>query len=121
LTNGIPSVQARKVAVLGLDRLVDAVVCAADCGDGRGKPAADGFVEILVRLGTAPDRAVFVGDDPYADVTGAAQVGMKTIHVLRPRSAHAVQVPADAAVRSLTAVPAAAAVLVPARERINVV
>jgi putative hydrolase of the HAD superfamily len=121
LTNGIPSVQVRKVAALGLDRLVDAVVCAVDCGDGRGKPASDGFVEILVRLGTAPDRAVFVGDDPCADVAGATRIGMKTIHVVRGRAPHAAPVPPDAAVASLAEVPTLAAVLVPARESADVV
>jgi FMN phosphatase YigB (HAD superfamily) len=33
-------------------------------------------------LATVPAQSVFVGDDPTADIEGAAAVGMKTIHVL---------------------------------------
>lgn len=87
LTNGTPDIQARKVEALGIEPLVDAVVFARACGDGRGKPAREGFDTVLERLDTTASSAVFVGDDGSADIEGAAHVGMKTIHLLRGRRA----------------------------------
>jgi len=81
LTNGLPELQERKVDALGVRFLVDAVVYANAVGDGRGKPARAPFNEISRRLGVAPSRTVFVGDDVRCDVLGASSVGMRTIHV----------------------------------------
>ena len=83
LTNGLPSIQRRKVAALGLDAHVDAIVFARECGHRRGKPERAPFVAVLKRLATVPARAVFVGDDLEADVFGACRVGMRTIHMQR--------------------------------------
>ena len=82
LTNGTPHIQRRKVAALGIGGLVDAVLFAAEYGDGTGKPAASAFHAALDRLNVEAPSAVFVGDDPRTDIEGAAAVGMKTIHVM---------------------------------------
>ena len=108
LTNGSPTIQARKVAALGVASLVDAVVFASACGDGRGKPAGDGFHAVLERLNTPAGSAVFVGDDGPADIEGAAGVGMRTIHLLRGQlraDAQASPACSDAAVTTLLKVP----------------
>jgi putative hydrolase of the HAD superfamily len=107
LTNGSPIIQVRKMAALGVTSLVDAVVCASDCGDGRGKPASDGFHEVLQRLDTPPGSAVFVGDDGPADMFGAANVGMRTIHLRRAGRTGAphTHVDCDAVVTTLWRVP----------------
>lgn len=83
LTNGEPAVQQRKVAALGVAPLVDTVVLAHACGDGRGKPDRAGFDAVLGELGTSSASTVFVGDDPVADVQGAAWAGMRTIQLRR--------------------------------------
>ena len=116
LTNGSPTIQARKVAALGVASLVDAVVFACACGDGRGKPASDGYHAVLDRLDTPAGSAVFVGDDGPADIRGAANVGMRTIHLLRGQ--RRVEGPpsgegCDAAVTTLLSVPEIADRLVP--------
>jgi putative hydrolase of the HAD superfamily len=80
LTNGAPSVQARKVEALGVARRVDAVVYAAEHGSGAGKPETAPFAEVARRLGVPPARIVFVGDDARADVEGARNAGMRAIH-----------------------------------------
>lgn len=82
LTNGEPAIQRRKVAALGVGALVDAVVYATECGTGAGKPSSDAFEAVLDRLGTVPASTVYVGDDPYADMGGAAAAGMHTIHLV---------------------------------------
>jgi HAD superfamily hydrolase (TIGR01509 family) len=114
LTNGIPDIQRRKVAALGLEELVDAVVFAAECGSGRGKPEAAAFRSAMARLGTVPRRSVFVGDDLVADVLGAQRIGMRTILVGR-RPQHPDQctrVRPDARVRMLRSVPRVAGRLI---------
>jgi putative hydrolase of the HAD superfamily len=103
LTNGLPLVQAAKVKALGLDSFVDAVTYADDFG---GKPNPAAFWEILSRLGADPTNAVFAGDDPQRDIDGARRVGMKT--VLVDRYGGRESVPADAVVRTVVDVPAAA-------------
>jgi putative hydrolase of the HAD superfamily len=110
LTNGSPLVQAAKVAALGVTHLVDEVVFACAHGDGSGKPAPEGFAEVLSRLDVEPDRAVFVGNDPVTDIGGARAAGLHTIHVRRASAGH-VRVRCSASVRTLLDVPAAAAQL----------
>jgi putative hydrolase of the HAD superfamily len=114
LTNGEPAVQAAKIAALGVAPLVDAVVFACEHGDGSGKPAPEGFEEVLARLETPPARAVFVGNDPIADVAGAAAAGLHTIHLRRVSYTAAPH--ASACARSLREVPALAARLLAAKE-----
>ncbi len=92
---------------LGLTALVDTVVYAAEHGSGRGKPDPEPFQTALARLGVAPGRAVFVGDDERCDVAGAAGAGMRTLRVYRTRAGLMPVSAADAVIRSLVDVPAA--------------
>lgn len=112
LTNGIPDIQRRKVAALGLGDLVDTVVFAAECGSGGGKPEAAAFRSALAQLGTVARRAVFVGDDLMADIFGAQRVGMRTILVGSQRPGCGTPVRPDARVRMLRSVPRVAERLV---------
>jgi putative hydrolase of the HAD superfamily len=122
LTNGEPDVQRRKVSALGLNELADAVVFAAEYGDGTGKPAPAGFRAALERLNVEPSRAVFVGDDPRTDIEGAAAIGMKTIHVVSycGEDEHCWAPSCRIHVRRLDLVPAVADELVPARMQLHV-
>jgi putative hydrolase of the HAD superfamily len=113
LTNGLPGVQKRKVAALGIEPLVDAVVYAAECGEDSEKPATAGFVAVLQRLGAPADTAVFVGDDPRTDIASASRLGIRTIHVSASTEQAGGDVPASARVSSLSQVPAVAERLVP--------
>jgi FMN phosphatase YigB (HAD superfamily) len=112
VTNGLPDLQARKVDALGLRCLVDTVVYANELGGGRGKPEREPFLVAAQRLGVAPHRAIFVGDDARCDVFGAGQVGMKTVHVARHGRPRLTASFADAATTTLAAVPAIASALI---------
>lgn len=113
VTNGVPEIQARKVAALGLAGRVDTVVYADAVGRGAGKPDPEPFLEACRRLAVGVNRAVFVGNDPVRDVFGAWRVGMRTIHVAgHAPAAGSSALVADAMVRSLTEVPDVAARLV---------
>lgn len=76
LTNGPRSIQAAKVASLGLAPLVDVVGYASIVGSGRGKPDADAFAWIARQLSVSAGRAIHVGDDERCDIAGAAAAGM---------------------------------------------
>ena len=62
---------------LGISRFMDCVVCSTDIGWMKPHPGA--FREILRRMDMRPAEAVMVGDDVFADVTGAQRVGLKAI------------------------------------------
>jgi putative hydrolase of the HAD superfamily len=83
LTNGLPSVQFRKIAALGLAPLVDEIVYAEEHVAG-GKPGAAAFKAALRSLELGAEQCVSVGDDLVRDVRGARALGIRTIRVARP-------------------------------------
>jgi putative hydrolase of the HAD superfamily len=116
LTNGIASTQRRKIEALGLAKLADVVVYATECGTGAGKPDPASFYAVLHRLNVVPARAVFVGDDPAADIAGAARIGMRTILFAGVHSAVEPELMPDAWAMSMHDVPRAADLLVRGQE-----
>ena len=63
---------------------VDAVVFCTDVG--WRKPAPQPFERILRRLGVAPDKCLFVGDDPCWDLAGPRGLGMDALLIDRTAS-----------------------------------
>jgi putative hydrolase of the HAD superfamily len=94
LTNGLPSVQFRKVAGLGLSPLVDEVVYAEEHAPG-GKPSAAPFRAALRALDLDAGDCVCVGDDPARDVRGARALGIATIRLARPATSAQVRLQPD--------------------------
>lgn len=126
LTNGLPNVQVRKIAALGIEPLVDAVIYATEHGNGAGKPDPAPFLAVCARLGVHPRECVFVGNDPIRDVAGARAVGMRTIRLETPEAAAAARTAgalpepdADLVVRGIAAVPAALAALAGLKRRLK--
>jgi putative hydrolase of the HAD superfamily len=109
LTNGVPAVQRKKVAALGLEPLVDQIIYAHEAGCGKPDPAV--FALACRSLGVAAGRAVMAGDDPWCDVDGARRAGLRVIRVRqgwhRGIDAGATGA-ADITVETLSEVPAAA-------------
>jgi len=103
LTNGLPSVQRAKVAALDVAPLLDAVVFAQEHAPD-GKPARVCFATALGRLDVAASRAVFVGDHPDKDISGAAAAGLRPIWMAGRRSGP-VPVAAAAVAATLAEVP----------------
>jgi len=64
---------------LEIAMLLDLVWTPADCG--AQKPAPAFFRGALAALGTSADDAVYVGDDPEADLEGARAAGLVAIDV----------------------------------------
>jgi|tagenome__1003787_1003787.scaffolds.fasta_scaffold20848354_3 HAD superfamily hydrolase (TIGR01549 family) len=60
----------------GIDGLLDAVVFSSEIGVRKPHPRI--YETVLERLGTEPERALFVGDRVLEDVQGPAALGMAT-------------------------------------------
>jgi putative hydrolase of the HAD superfamily len=111
VTNGLPSVQFRKIAALRLTPLVDDVIYAEEHAAG-GKPSAAPFRAALRSLELPADACICVGDDPARDVKGARRLGMRTIRLARPGVAPSRRDDADVVIEEIRQLPAAAGALI---------
>lgn len=83
VTNGEIKQQENKVKASGLDRLVDAVVVSDAVGCRKPDPAI--FQNAAERCSAGLEGGWMIGDNPEADIGGAAAVGLKTIWLRRGR------------------------------------
>ena len=77
ITNGRGLIQRRKLRGLGLESYFDALVISEEFG--CRKPDARIFLHALERLGVPAGAAVYVGDNPVPDVSGAKRAGLYSI------------------------------------------
>jgi putative hydrolase of the HAD superfamily len=77
ITNGSVRMQSGKLRCLALEPAFDTVLISD--GEGVSKPDPEIFRRALERLGTNASDAVFVGDHPDVDVSGARAAGMKAV------------------------------------------
>lgn len=83
LTDGMGSVQRRKIEALGLDGRVDAVVCSDELGRDRWKPSGAGYLVLLDLLGAEATEAAYVGNDATKDFVWPNRAGMLSVEVRR--------------------------------------
>ena len=84
VTDGLASVQRRKLDALGLAPQFDAIVPTDELGPGAVKPAPTGFRVALLLLGIPTERAghvAYVANDTRKDFAGARAAGLVTIRV----------------------------------------
>jgi putative hydrolase of the HAD superfamily len=74
ITNGATKWQKQKLDSLGITSLFDAVLISE--AEGLRKPDRAIFERALERLSVRPEEAMFVGDNPEADVAGARTAGL---------------------------------------------
>ncbi len=77
ITNGWAQTQLGVIRALDLEPYFDVILVSET--EGVRKPEAEIFERALNRLQTSADRALFVGDHPLNDITGAQAVGMRAI------------------------------------------
>lgn len=77
ITNGWAQAQLGVIRALDLEPYFDTILVSET--EGVRKPAAEIFERALTRLQTSADRAIFVGDHPLNDITGAQAVGMRAV------------------------------------------
>jgi putative hydrolase of the HAD superfamily len=101
ITNGPSPFQEQKIEAMGIVAFFSTILVSA--AEGVRKPDAEIFRRALARLGVEPHEAVFVGDNPDADIAGAQAFGMKAVW---RRVAHWQCTSADAVVEDLARLPA---------------
>jgi len=87
-----------------LEFFPDCRISAADVGYLKPHPAI--FQAALDQLGVKPSEAVFVGDNPAADIAGAKGVGMQAVFRVTHSVILSEMIQPDAAIHSLEELPA---------------
>jgi len=82
VTDGRSVTQRAKIEALKLTSLIPTIVVSDEIG-GRStwKPSPAPFLEACARLGTTPERAVYVGDNPHKDFLGARAAGLSSVRL----------------------------------------
>lgn len=81
LTDGMGSVQWKKIEALGLEKTFDMVLCSDEIGPGYWKPSHVPFKIALDLLDVSSHDVAYVGDNPQKDFAAPNVLGMKTIQV----------------------------------------
>jgi putative hydrolase of the HAD superfamily len=86
LTNGFRETQRTKLRSAGLEEYFEYVIHADE--SGYMKPDKRMFDYALQTTGTTVQQSIMIGDDLYADVLGAKNVGMDHVFVNRVEKQH---------------------------------
>ncbi|MCX8103171.1 MAG: HAD family hydrolase [Candidatus Bipolaricaulota bacterium] len=81
ISNGPSDVQRYKIKLFDLEREFDPIVISGEIGVAKPDPAIFRRAVELARV--LPSEALYVGDSPIYDITGAKSIGMKMIWVNR--------------------------------------
>lgn len=84
VTDGWLPSQTRKVEALGIAPYFRAIVYSDALGREYWKPSRRPYEVCLDRLNLRPEEALYVGDNPHKDFTGALGLGMRCVRVVRP-------------------------------------
>ena len=88
LTDGYLPTQRLKVQALGIEDYFAAIVYAEELGRQFWKPSPRGFERLMELLHARAEQMACVADNETKDFIAPNQLGMLTIHLLRPRSLH---------------------------------
>jgi putative hydrolase of the HAD superfamily len=113
LTDGYHETQRRKIAALALEPRCRPIVYTDRWGRAHWKPSPRGFLHVQRALEAAPERCIYIGDNPAKDFRAPKALGWRTLrvrHALGEHARAAARSPldeADATVDSLAEVSAA--------------
>ena len=79
VSNGKSPFQERNFNSLGISHLFDVVIISEAVG--LRKPDRAIFELAVKRLAVEPNKSIFVGDNPQADIIGSNKVGMYSIYI----------------------------------------
>jgi putative hydrolase of the HAD superfamily len=83
-TDGVRGMKRRRIASVGLDSYVEAIVVAGE-DTIEVKPDPKPFLLVCQMLNVTPDKSIYVGDKPLIDTEGAQRAGMSAILLRRNR------------------------------------
>jgi putative hydrolase of the HAD superfamily len=86
ITDGLSSVQLRKITSLGIEQYFDAIICTGDLGEKYSKPSRVPFALALHLLDVEAKDAVYIGDDGTKDFAGPQELGIGTIQIKHPEA-----------------------------------
>lgn len=89
LTDGFHETQRRKIAALGLDSRCRPIVCTDRWGREHWKPSPKGFLHLQEVLAAAPERCIYIGDNPAKDFGAPKALGWRTLRLRHPQGEHA--------------------------------
>ena len=96
ITDGPAVCQRAKLAALGVAPRFDHVLVTDERGPDAWKPHPWSYAAVAEASGCAPDRCVYIGDNPKKDFVTPRALGWRTVRVCRPDRLHDHAVP-DAA------------------------
>ena len=83
ITDGYLQTQRNKVAALGLDREINAVICSDEWGRENWKPSPMPYQKLMDALACTGAECLYVGDNPAKDFVTARKLGWQTVHIVR--------------------------------------
>lgn len=89
ITDGYAVTQQRKVAALGLERLIPHRILTDELGRECWKPSPVAFRKMMEWAPGPVSGYVYVGDNPTKDFLPAKALGWRTVRVARPGGEHA--------------------------------
>ena len=90
ITDGPFTTQMAKIRALGLDRLLEHMVCTGAGGHDFSKPHPRAFETVETWSGTTATRLVYVADNPTKDFVTPKARGWWTVQIARPDRIHQV-------------------------------
>jgi putative hydrolase of the HAD superfamily len=91
ITDGPAATQMGKIRALGLDRLVDHLICTDVWGRPFWKPHERAFEAVETWSGAAGAQLVYVADNPTKDFIAPRRRGWRTVQIVRPGRVHLVE------------------------------
>jgi putative hydrolase of the HAD superfamily len=95
ITDGQGSTQMAKVRSLGLDRILDCIICTDDWGIEYWKPHPRSFKAVERQFGSQGHALVYIADNPVKDFVTPKARGWWTIQVARPERVHLAFAPSE--------------------------
>jgi putative hydrolase of the HAD superfamily len=96
ITDGVATVQWKKISALGLQEILDLIICTDDLPMAPRKPSPVPYMVAMQRLSVEPAECIYIADDRSKDFAAPRKLGIGTIRVdrklkfpLEPRRAFA--------------------------------
>ena len=83
ITDGYLETQKNKIKALGIQDLIDVIVCTDEYGKDCWKPSQFSYRKIMKITGEAGELCVYIGDNPVKDFVTARKLGWKTVQICR--------------------------------------
>lgn len=88
ITDGLWTVQQRKVQALGLESYFEQIIYTGAWGAEFSKPHPRAYQCVQVKMQVPGKSCAYIGDNPHKDFVTAKRLGWHTIKVHRPGAEH---------------------------------